>query len=299
MALIIYHDRMEPQCIAAARWLLEHTRLDADQRRALASLAPDLTRRLGDASPALVGIAGPPGSGKSTLAQMMKAVLNARGRKSIVLALDDYYLGAAARRELARLEHPLFSIRGAPGTHDFDLLLEHLSVLRNNAATTLELPRFDKSRDDREKEPVRLTLTGQPEVVFVEGWLIGMPPQSAADLEQPVNSFEQEQDPDGRWRSAVNNHLARYHDGLEPLLDQAWLLRAPDWKCVIDWRWRQARENPAGHSGLESRQAVAEFLAHFQRLVLHGQKSAAQWPDLVIHLDRGHLPHLESSTPSS
>ena len=170
MALINYHDRMEPQCIAAAcRWLLEHTRLDGDQRRAMAALTPDLTRRLGNGSQALVGIAGPPGSGKSTLAQMMKAVLNAQGRESIVLALDDYYLGAAARHDLARLEHPLFAIRGVPGTHDFDLLLEHLGVLKNREAATLELPRFDKSRDDRKNNPVRLTLTGQHDVVFVEG----------------------------------------------------------------------------------------------------------------------------------
>ena len=294
MALIYYHDRMEPQCIAAARrWLFEHTQLDEEQRRAMASLAPGLAGRLADDSPALVGIAGPPGSGKSTLALMMRAVLTDRGQECLVLSLDDYYLPGADRSELARMVHPLFAVRGVPGTHDFDLLLAHLDALQQGGGATLDLPRFDKSRDDRAKEWVRQQVPANPGIVFVEGWMIGLPPQPAHSLANPVNELEQERDADGRWRTAVNGHLGRYHEKLRPLLDQSWCLLAPDWDCVVDWRWRQAQQSRRGHSRLDTREAVGDFLAHYQRLSQHLQLSAGVWSDLIIRLDREHRPHLE------
>jgi len=39
-----------------------------------------------------------------------------------VLSLDDFYLGHAARLQLARDIHPLLATRGVPGTHDIAFL---------------------------------------------------------------------------------------------------------------------------------------------------------------------------------
>src|SRR5438045_665308 len=74
------------------------------------------------ARPLLVGLTGLPGSGKSTLAAQLASELRAGGIATLVLALDDFYLGRAARAKLARHVHPLFATRGPAGTHDIECL---------------------------------------------------------------------------------------------------------------------------------------------------------------------------------
>jgi D-glycerate 3-kinase len=59
--------------------------------------------------PLFVGLSGLPGSGKSTLARQLGDALARRGHSSLILALDDFYLGRRDRSRLARDVHPLFS----------------------------------------------------------------------------------------------------------------------------------------------------------------------------------------------
>ena len=73
----------------------------------------------------LIAISGAQGSGKSTLTTRA-----ARDLSCAALSLDDVYLTRAERAALAARIHPLFAVRGPPGTHDLALLDTVLTRLR-------------------------------------------------------------------------------------------------------------------------------------------------------------------------
>lgn len=281
---------MQEECIAAGReWLVQETSLSPSQRAALLELLPLLFAKLTGRAPAVHGLCGPPGSGKSTLAGLLAVALGAAGRTSVVLSLDDYYLTRAERRARARRNHPLYRQRGVPGTHDLDRLLNDLDALVSGQRS-LTLPRFDKSLDERMKPGRTLALDAPVERVILEGWCLGVPPESARALEKPVNEREARQDPDGVFRRQVNEWLADYTRRLAPHLATNWYLRPPAWQQVIEWRWAQEQALPLRRRRLGTPAAVADFLALFQRLCEHMQTTCTSWADLVITLDLSHRP---------
>ena len=92
-----------------------------------------------------------------------------------VLSLDDFYLTKAERESLAQRVHPLFATRGVPGTHDLALLRRTVKALQNG--DDIALPVFDKAADDR-TNMVRRSHGGAPtQIVLLEGWCVGIPPQ--------------------------------------------------------------------------------------------------------------------------
>lgn len=277
--IIQYHDRMPPHSIADSQ-----ESLTGQASKRLGATASTLVKSLPGKRPLIIGIAGAPGTGKSTLARHCAALLD----DSLVLSLDDYYLPRAQRHRLAETIHPLLGMRGVPGTHDIALLSKHLAQLKNPSHVRIEVPVFDKQSDDR-VEPGRVIPEGtSPQFIFVEGWIIGVPPQQVQELQSPVNSLETERDPHARWRTWVNAALSAYAGELGPHLDLRWFLQAPDWETVIGWRWDQERQ--LERPWLSSREDVAEFLAPFQRLCMHIQHHGHAWADRVITLDQDHKP---------
>lgn len=283
---------MEPKCIADAQaWLSGHTALDDPEREALARVAADLHAGLPQHSPWLLGLGGAPGTGKSTLAHLLAAL--APGAPILVLSLDDYYLAKAERAALGRAVHPLLARRGVPGTHDSDRLFRDIDRLLSGAPGTVELPRFDKGSDDRRTEPATLRLSSAPAGVILEGWFVGTPPEAPDALVAPVNALERHEDPDGAWRRWVNERLREFHTAFRARAAAGWHLSAPGWHAVIDWRWRQEQELPPALRGLPDKNAVAGFLAPFERLCRHQFAHAKEWTDRHIHLDEAHRLHLE------
>ena len=244
--------------------------------------------------PVTVGISGAPGSGKSTLARLVTAVLNDRGKRCQLVSLDDYYLPRPERLDLAGQLHRLCAVRGVPGTHDLPLLLEHINRLKSGDTSTLAMPQFDKSSDDR-LAAMRLCEAEAPlDYLFVEGWLLGAPAIEPTALQEPVNHLEANQDPKGVWRNWWNHQLLRYQHTLNQQLHSFWYLRVPDWNAVIDWRWRQERELPL--PALKTRAEVEDFLGHFQRLAEHMQAGCNAWADLIIQLDESHCATISAKS---
>lgn len=282
---------MDHQCIAAAREWLAWAGLAPGSAAALAGTAARLAAAIDTARPCAIGLAGAPGTGKSTLAGAVGAALAARAVPAFTLSLDDYYLGAGERARLARRVHPLFRHRGVPGTHDFATLLADLDALLEGRLDALALPRFDKARDDRaprNHEPPRRP----PTVVFAEGWVVGVPPEAPGAVDEPVNRWEAEHDPDGAWRRAVHGHHRAYHRALTPRLASRTFLAAPGWKAVI--RWREEQEARLPRPALADRAAVIAFLNPFERLVRHAQRGFEAWADQVVALDEAHRPVREA-----
>ena len=138
----------------------------------------------------VIGIAGAQGSGKTTLVRAAAERLGAAH-----LSLDDVYLTRAERQAMAREVHPLFTVRGPPGTHDLGLLERTLAALRAaDADSRTPLPAFDKLADDRAPRTDWPVFAGRPSAVLVDGWCLGATPQAEADLAAPVNALEAERD---------------------------------------------------------------------------------------------------------
>jgi D-glycerate 3-kinase len=236
--------------------------------------------------PYLLGLSGLQGSGKSTLAREMKAQAEARGWPTEVLSLDDFYYSRSEREVLAHQVHPLLRTRGVPGTHEIELLLSLLAALpQASDKLPVSHPRFDKGRDTRMPPSKWPNVTRSPKLVILEGWAIGLRPQTLAALDEPVNALERDEDPDGVWRHWVNKQLRAY----QPLwrkLDALIVLQAPNWEIVRKWRSEQEEELLARHAPLAmDAETMVRFLAHFERLSRHALATLPDLADTTVEYD--------------
>ena len=245
-------------------------------------------------TPTLVGFSGCQGSGKSTLVALMAKVMReVYGVSTVVLSLDDFYLTKAARAALAESIHPLFATRGVPGTHDFALLKETISALRQpGAGGAVPLPVFDKALDDRSELVHWRQVSAPVQLIFLEGWCVGLSPQSESELEVPINPMEAEQDPSLVWRREVNRQLANGYADVFVELDELLLLQAPSFDAVFEWRWQQEqrlseqfqKDHPHKPDPTMSRSEVTDFVLHYQRLTEHALKTLPDQADFVWEL---------------
>lgn len=236
--------------------------------------------------PYLMGLSGLQGSGKSTLARVLHTVASQRGIATEVLSLDDFYYSRAERETLAREVHPLLRTRGVPGTHEIELLMSVLAALPDaSAKLPVPYPRFDKGRDTRMPPSRWPKVTRPPKLVILEGWALGIRPQSLAALNEPINALERNEDPDGSWRRWVNKQLRAY----QPLwrkLDALIVLQAPNWDVVRRWRSQTEEALLARHAPLAmDAKAMKRFLAHYERLSRHALATLPPLADSWVEYD--------------
>lgn len=151
--------------------------------------------------PFIVGINGVQGIGKTTLVDALAATLQG-GRQqqqletleTLVVSIDDFYLGHADQRVLAAA-HPdnrLVQVRGEPGTHDTQLLAAFFDAVC--AGAPVRVPQYDKAafagQGDRRApspaDPGRLVngpADAPLQVVILEGWCVGFRPADPAVIE--------------------------------------------------------------------------------------------------------------------
>ena len=67
----------------------------------------------------ILGFSGGQGSGKTTVTGILKIILKKFFKRRIhVSSIDDFYKTLKDRNRMSHITHPLFKIRGVPGTHD-------------------------------------------------------------------------------------------------------------------------------------------------------------------------------------
>lgn len=238
--------------------------------------------------PPLIGVVGAQGCGKTTLA---RAAADRFGAAQI--SIDDVYLTRAERETMAREVHPLFVTRGPPGTHDLALLqrlIDDLSAAGPDDETGI--PDFDKRGDDRWPEDRWRRFGGRPSAVLIDAWCLGARPEDAAALVRPVNDLERDQDPDGRWRRAVNDFLAGPYAAFAARFDALLFLQAPGFEVVLDWRSQQEADllglAPADLPAVE-RERIAGFIQYFERITRR-MLSGGVRADVTVKLDRNRVP---------
>lgn len=237
----------------------------------------------------LIGIAGAQGSGKTTLARAAAERFGAAH-----LSLDDVYLTKVERQALARDVHPLFAVRGPPGTHDLSLLEMTVAALRAaGAASRTPLPAFDKLGDNRASRTDWPVFAGRPSAVLIDGWCLGATPQAETELDLPINALEVERDGDETWRRAVNAALTGPYAQTFARFDAILFLKASSFDAVLDWRCEQE----AGLMGLPlaeqlppaRRADMAVFIQHFERITRY-MLAGGVGADVTVTLDRQRRP---------
>ncbi|QXQ08383.1 kinase [Sphingosinicellaceae bacterium] len=237
--------------------------------------------------PQLVGLCGAQGSGKTTLAAVLAARFNQAGCRTVVLSLDDLYLGAAERRLLAREVHPMFAVRGVPGTHDVDLGTSLIERLQRPGS--VRLPQFDKATDDRAPESTWPVVEAPADLILFEGWCVSARPQQAAELTKPINALEATRDSAGVWRGYVNEALTGPYQRLFAPIDLLVFLAAPSFEIVRQWRGQQEddlrKRSRVGATGLMNPEQIDAFIQHYERLTRHILAEMPSYADHVLCLD--------------
>lgn len=272
--------------------------LPAEFRRTAERHFLPLARRLpqirGDRHQLVLGINGAQGTGKSTFADFLRlAAESFFDWRVAVLSIDDFYYTLDERMILAEKTHPLLRTRGVPGTHDTDMLADYLTRLQHlKRGEHIALPRFDKAIDDRAGESRWPVVKGPIDLVILEGWCVGTMAQQDAELEDPINDLEREQDPDGAWRYYVNNRLKANYERIFDRLDFLVFIRAPSFDAILRWRLEQeeklAHVSPEGSSGLMNREQIERFLQFYERLTRANLVALPNSADLVFSLDDTH-----------
>jgi len=258
---------------------------DALPARLAAVVQARCTRRR---RPLLVGLSGLPGSGKTTLAARLARRLDALGLATVVVSLDDFYLGRRARATLAREVHPLLRTRGVAGTHE----LARLSALLDAIGAPgpwlpIGWPRYDRLADRRLPPSRWRVLTARPRVVLVEGWLVGVPAPERATLASPRNTLERRFDADGRWRAFVHRAMSGPYGDAWRKLDLLVALLAPDFATMRRWRRdaeRRMAEARPGHASMDAA-ALQHFTALMQRWAEHALDTLPAAAHITVRLD--------------
>jgi D-glycerate 3-kinase len=199
-----------------------------------------------------------------------------------VLSLDDFYKTREEREEMARSVHPLFVVRGVPGTHDMALMNGVVDSLK--AGVSVDSPIFNKAEDDRSEVSRRLEAV---DVIVLEGWCWGSVPQPAIELEDPVNELEEKSDIDGHWRQAVNDALASFDYQHAFDNDLMIFLAVPNMEAVYRWRLQQEQDLQAGTRVMDKRE-IREFIMYYERIT---RAMLAEMPgraDMTLTLDEAH-----------
>ena len=100
----------------------------------------------------MIMVAGSQGSGKSSLSELIKNVYKKHYQKKVtIISIDDFYHSIKKRNAMSKNIHPLFKVRGVPGTHDIALLRDVLCNIKKKQFPVY-LPIFDKTKDSRKKK---------------------------------------------------------------------------------------------------------------------------------------------------
>jgi D-glycerate 3-kinase len=242
-----------------------------------------LPRRRG--APPVFAIAGLQGTGKSTLSAQMQRLAAARGKRVVVLSIDDFYLARRERLALGRCVHPLLATRGPPGTHDVALACATVDALRRGPGD-VALPRFDKIGDRRLPPSRWPRVPARPDLVIFEGWFLKVPPQAPGALRAPLNPLERDEDPDGTWRAWCNAALAGYAP-LWKRLDFLLFVQGPGFEQVPAWRWQQEQTLQRKSPGRRTmpRPVVERFVLFFERVSRQALRTLPRIADATVRVD--------------
>ena len=92
-----------------------------------------------------LGFSGSQGSGKTTIVAILKIILKKCFNREVhVSSIDDFYKTLKSRNAMSNKIHPLFKTRGAPGTHDINLVKKFLNIVKKKNLENLKFQNLKK-----------------------------------------------------------------------------------------------------------------------------------------------------------
>ena len=248
----------------------------------------------------IIGLAGGQGSGKTTISSIITLILKKYFKLNVFkVSIDDFYKTRKDRRILSITKHPLLMTRGVPGTHDIDLMLRFFTKVKSKNFKKIEIPKFNKAKDDRYKKNFWYKLKSKPDVVIFEGWCVGAKAQTINQLKKPVNSLERVYDQRIKWRSYVNNQLKTKYNILFNQLDGLLYLKAKNFNLLKKWRLKQERKLWAKTRNKRNLKIMSSgdllnFMQTYQRITQQMFKDATKSSSVIMNLNSKHqIQHIK------
>ena len=242
----------------------------------------------------IIGLAGGQGTGKTTISSILKLILVKSFSLNVFkISIDDFYKSRKERIKMSKLIHPLLVTRGVPGTHDTNYIIDFFKKLKGKKFSTVNLPKFDKSIDDRVKKNRWYKIKSRPDIVILEGWCVGASPQKKNQLLRPINILEKKEDNLLKWRKYVNFQLKNKYKKFHKMLDCFLYLKAKNFSMLKKWRLKQERKlvlNSKNKKNLKimNKNEVLRFMMTYQRITEHMFKTAERNASIVMKLNNKH-----------
>ena len=240
----------------------------------------------------ILGFSGGQGSGKTTVSGILKIILKKFFKRNLhIISIDDFYKTLNDRDKMSHKIHPLFKIRGVPGTHDINLVKKFFNIIKKNQFEKIKLPRFEKARDNRAKKKYWFNIKQKPEIVILEGWCVGAKPQSNSLIKKPINTLEKHEDRDLIWRKYANKKLKKEYKQLFSMIDHFIFMKIPNFRMVLKWRLLQENKlKKKSHSKekIMSFNEIERFIMFYQRITLQMVKDLSKSASVVMLLKKNH-----------
>ncbi len=231
-------------------------------------------------------VSGSQGIGKSSFTKLISKTLDKFfGKSTLLLSLDDYYLSKKDRLILSKKEHNLLNIRGVPGTHNIDKLINDIKKF-DKSIYPIKIPIFDKLIDDIIKK--KNIAKYKSDLLILEGWCCGCNPLKKKYLYNNINQLEKKFDSNFIWRNYYNNKLLNEYKTLFNLFDNKIFIKAPSFNVVLNWRLKQEVNNFSNLRG-SKRMNVEEiklFIQYYEKITKWMIKDCKNNSDLVISVDK-------------
>jgi len=230
----------------------------------------------------MIMIAGSQGSGKSSLSELIRVIYKKHYKKKVtIISIDDFYHSIKKRNQISRDIHPLFSVRGVPGTHDITLLRNILWKIKKKQFP-IYLPIFDKTKDARKKYRKKISSS---DLVILEGWCVGARPLPNDYLFKNINIIEKDSDKQNIWRKNYNRYLKDYQDLFKLFNCYIYILN-PSWKNVISWKYKQELKLRSQKSNLKLLSKLKEFIMYYEKITRWMMKTSKLNSNILIKVDK-------------
>ena len=240
----------------------------------------------------ILGFSGGQGSGKTTVSGILKIILKKFFKRKLhVISIDDFYKTLNDRDKMSHKIHPLFKIRGVPGTHDINLVKKFFNIIKKNKFEKIKLPRFEKAKDNRAKKKYWFNIKQKPDIVILEGWCVGAKPQSNSLIKKPINILEKHEDRDLIWRKYANKKLKKEYKQLFSMIDHFIFMKIPNFRMVLKWRLLQEnklKKKSHPKKKIMSFNEIERFIMFYQRITLQMVKDLSKSASVVMLLKKNH-----------